>query len=374
MRSHSHARIVLFALIAAGTTGALSMAQEAADGRHADVPAGAYSIVAEVRAKPGKEAALRQATLPLVQLVRNDPKNLVYYLQEDRAIPGRFVFYEVFATREDFEAHNRMPYVLEWLAKLPELAVGGVSVTRMQVLNGDGAAPANAAEQSVSIVLVHGAFVDASGWQAVHNTLTKDGFEVLVVQNPTISLAGDVAATERAIERAKHPVVLVGHSYGGMVITEAGTHPKVQALAYLAAYAPDAGESVATLAKQPTPPNEPRAPLLPPQDGYLVVDPSKFPTAFAADVDPVTTQFMAAAQVPWGLEAVQTAITKVAWRTKPTHYMVTTKDAMIPPTAQRSMAKRTGGRTVEIGSSHAVMLSHSREVAAFIKEAAAKVK
>ena len=170
------------------------------------------------------------------------------------------------------------------------------------------------------------------------------------------------------------PVVLVGHSYGGMVITEAGTHPKVRSLVYLAAHAPDAGESVEQLAAQPTPPEEPKAPLFPPQDGYLIVDPSRFPAAFAADVDPVTTHFMAAAQVPWGLRAVQTPSTRVAWKTKPSHYMVTTKDAMIPPTAQRAMAKRTGARTVEIGSSHAVMLSHPREVANLINEAAAHAK
>jgi pimeloyl-ACP methyl ester carboxylesterase len=235
-------------------------------------------------------------------------------------------------------------------------------------------APSLAAEKPVSVVLVHGAFVDGSGWQAVYDILTKDGFEVLVVQNPTISLQGDVSATERAIAKAKHPVILVGHSYGGMVITEAGNNPKVRSLAYIAAHAPDAGESVETLAAQPTPPEEPKAPLLPPQDGYLIVDPAKFPTAFAADVDPTITHFMAAAQVPWGLQAVQTMVTKAAWKTKPAHYMVTTKDAMIPPTAQRTMAKRTGARTVEIGSSHAVMLSHPREVAAFIKEAAAQTK
>jgi pimeloyl-ACP methyl ester carboxylesterase len=229
-------------------------------------------------------------------------------------------------------------------------------------------------ERPVSVVLVHGAFVDGSGWRAVYDILTKDGYEVLIVQNPTISLEGDVAATNSAIAKAKHPVVLVGHSYGGMVITEAGNTPKVRSLAYIAAFAPDAGESVETLANQPTPPEEPKAPLLPPQDGYLLVDPSKFPAAFAADVDPTTTHFMAAAQVPWGLQAVQTRITKAAWQTKPTHYLVTTKDAMIPPTAQRTMAKRSGARTVEIASSHAVMLSQPREVATFIKEAAVQMK
>ena len=229
-------------------------------------------------------------------------------------------------------------------------------------------------EKPVSVVLVHGAFVDGSGWQAVYDILTKDGYEVLVVQNPTISLEGDVAATNAAIAKARHPVLLVGHSYGGMVITEAGNNPKVRSLAYIAAYAPDAGESVETLAKQPTPPEEPKAPLLPPQDGYLFVDPAKFPAAFAADVDSAKTHFMAAAQVPWGLQAVQTQITKAAWQTKPSHYLVTTKDAMIPPTAQRTMAKRSGARTVEIASSHAVMLSKPQEVANFIKDAVTQVR
>ncbi len=230
------------------------------------------------------------------------------------------------------------------------------------------------AEKPVSVVLVHGAFVDGSGWQAVYDILTKDGYEVLIVQNPTTSLEGDVAATNLAIGMAKHPVILVGHSYGGMVITEAGNNPKVRSLVYMAAYAPDASESVETLDKQPTPPEEPKAPLLPPQDGYLFVDPAKFPTAFAADVNPSTTHFMAAAQVPWGLQAVRTPITKAAWKTKPSHYLVTTRDGMIPPTAQRMMAKRTGATTIEIASSHAVMLSKPQEVANFIKRAAAQMK
>lgn len=227
-----------------------------------------------------------------------------------------------------------------------------------------------AAERPVSIVLVHGAFVDGSGWQAVFNVLTGKGYEVLVVQNPTVSLSGDVAATKRVIEAANKPVVLVGHSYGGMVITEAGDNPKVHSLVYLAAFAPDAKESVASLAEQPVPAGESGAPLLPPKDGYLLVDPAKFPTAFAADVDPAITGFMAAAQVPWGLEAVETPIDKVAWKTKPTYFMVTTEDKMIPPTFQRTFAKRAGATTIEINSSHAVMLSHPQEVAAFIESAA----
>ena len=231
------------------------------------------------------------------------------------------------------------------------------------------AALAQSNEKPVSIVLVHGAFVDGSGWKAVFDILTNKGFEVLVVQNPTISLNGDVAATHQVIAAARHPVILVGHSYGGMVTTEAGDNPKVRGLVYIAAFAPDLGESVATLAEQKPPTGESGAPLLPPHEGYLLVDPSKFPSAFAADVDTSITRFMAFAQVPWGLEAVQTKITKVAWKAKPSHFMVTTKDLMIPPTFQRAFAKRASATTVEIDSSHAVMLSHPQEVAAFIETA-----
>ena len=233
-------------------------------------------------------------------------------------------------------------------------------------------AGANAAtpDKPVSVVLVHGAFVDGSGWQAVYDILSKDGYEVLIVQNPTISLEGDVAATESVIAAAKHPVVLVGHSYGGVVITQAGDNPKVSSLVYLAAFAPDAGESVAGLGEQAPPPGEESAPLLPPRDGFFIVDPAKFPTSFAADVPLATTRFMAAAQVPWGLQALQGKITKVAWKVKPTSYLVATDDRMIPPTAQRGMAARSRAKMIELKSSHAVMLSHPKEVAAFIEAAA----
>jgi pimeloyl-ACP methyl ester carboxylesterase len=227
-----------------------------------------------------------------------------------------------------------------------------------------------AADKPVSIVLVHGAFVDASGWQPVFDILTADGYEVLVVQNPTITLTGDVEAANRVIDAASKPVVLVGHSYGGMVITEAGNNPKVQSLVYIAAYAPEAKETVASISEQPIPPGESGAPLLPPKDGYLLVDPVKFPKAFAADVDPKLTGFMAVAQVPWGLEAVTTPIAKPAWKSKPSHYLLTQKDGMIPPSYQRGFSKRSGATTVEIDSSHAVMLSHPKEVAAFIESAA----
>ncbi|MET0314279.1 MAG: alpha/beta hydrolase [Hansschlegelia sp.] len=228
--------------------------------------------------------------------------------------------------------------------------------------------PANAAEKPVSIVLVHGAFVDASGWRAVYDQLSQDGYEVLVVQNPTITLQDDVAVTRRAIAKAKHPVVLVGHSYGGAVITEAGDDPKVRSLVYVAAFAPDVGESVATLAKKPVP-GEPQAPLLPAEDGFLIVDPAKFPTAFAADVDAGVTAFMANSQVPWGLGAVGGTITTAAWKSKPSHYLLTTEDHMVPPTAQRAMARLAGATIKEVKSSHAVMLSHPDVVAAFIEGA-----
>jgi pimeloyl-ACP methyl ester carboxylesterase len=225
-------------------------------------------------------------------------------------------------------------------------------------------------DNKMSIVLVHGAFVDGSGWQTVHAILSARGYEVLVVQNPTITLEGDVAATERVIGQARHAVVLVGHSYGGAVITQAGDHPKVVALVYLAAFVPDAGESVASLSEHPPEPGEATAPVLPPQDGFLIVDPERFPEAFAADVGIERTRFMAAAQVPWGLGALTAKVTRTAWKTKPSHYMVAVNDLMIPPSAQRRMASRADAQVVEIESSHAVMLARPYEAATFIESAA----
>jgi pimeloyl-ACP methyl ester carboxylesterase len=160
----------------------------------------------------------------------------------------------------------------------------------------------------MSIVLVHGGFVDGSGWESVYKLLRADGHAVTVVQNPTTSLADDVAVTTRAIDQQSEPVILVGHSYGGAVITEAGNHPDVAALVYIAAFAPDAGESVNTLIANP-PPGAPVPPILPPQDGFLFLDKEKFPASFAGDVDPDLAAFMADAQVPWGLEALSGAIT-----------------------------------------------------------------
>ena len=221
----------------------------------------------------------------------------------------------------------------------------------------------------VSIVLVHGAFVDASGWQPVHALLAARGHEVLVVQHPSITLGGDVAATTRAIDAARYPVLLVGHSYGGVIITEAGEHPKVSSLVYLAAFVPDVGESVAVLSAHPAAPGEATAPVLPPQDGYLTVDPVQFHQAFGADVAPALTSFMAAAQVPWGLAAFSAAVSRAAWKSRPSHYLVATGDHMLPPSAQRGMAARARARSSEIASSHAVMLARPQEVADFIDAA-----
>lgn len=224
-------------------------------------------------------------------------------------------------------------------------------------------------EKATSIVLVHGAFVDGSGWKAVYDLLSQDGYEVLVTQHPTATLDGDVAAVASVIDAAKFPVVLVGHSYGGMIISQAGLDPKVKSLVFVAAYAPETGESVARLAQVAAQPGEARAPLLPPRDGRFLVDPAQFPAAFAADVPLSATRFMAVSQVPWGIAALQAEIRDVAWKVKPAIYLAATEDRMIPPSLQRMMAKRSGARTTELASSHAVMLSHPREVAAFIATA-----
>ena len=223
-----------------------------------------------------------------------------------------------------------------------------------------------------AIVLVHGGFVDGSGWQGVYQQLRRDGYTVRVVQNPTISLSDDAAVTRRAIATLDGPVVLVGHSYGGAVITEAGNDPKVVGLVYIAAFAPDKGESVATLIKDP-PPGAPVPPILPPQDGFLFLDRAKFAASFAADVDTKTAEFMGESQVPWGLDALNGTITEAAWRTKPSWYLVATEDHMIPPPAQRMMAKRTGATVSEAKGSHAIYVSDPRSVARLIATAASKL-
>lgn len=220
-----------------------------------------------------------------------------------------------------------------------------------------------------NVVLVHGGFVDGSGWEGVYKVLKKDGYAVAIVQNPTISLADDVAATKRTLAAQNGPVILVGHSYGGAVITEAGTDPKVAGLVYIAAFAPDKGESVSTLLKDP-PPGAPVPPILPPHDGYLFLDKAKFPASFAADVNADAAAFMADSQVPWGVEALSGAISEPAWKTKPSWYLVATEDKMIPPDAQRAMSKRAGATVVEVKSSHAVYVSQPQAVASLIEKAA----
>jgi pimeloyl-ACP methyl ester carboxylesterase len=224
-----------------------------------------------------------------------------------------------------------------------------------------------------NIVLVHGGFVDGSGWEGVYRTLKKDGYNVSIVQNPTLSLADDVAVTKRTLASQDGPVILVGHSYGGAVITEAGNDPRVVGLVYITAFAPDKGESVATLIKDP-PPGAPVPPILPPQDGYLFLDRGKFRASFAADVDAERAAFMADSQVPWGVEALSGKISEPAWNTKPSWYMIATDDKMIPPDAQRSMSKRAGSTAVEVKGSHAIYVSQPEAVAALVEQAAKSVR
>ncbi|NJP35333.1 alpha/beta hydrolase [Micromonospora thermarum] len=220
-----------------------------------------------------------------------------------------------------------------------------------------------------NVVLVHGGFVDGSGWQGVYDQLTEDGFNVTIVQNPTVSLEGDVAATRWVLDGQDGPVVLVGHSYGGVVISEAGNHPNVAALVYIAAFAPDKGESVQTLIADP-PPGAPVPPILPPRDGFLLLDRERFADSFAADLPAQQAAFMADSQVPWGVHALGGQVTEPAWRGKPSWYLVATEDRMIPPPAQRAMSERTGATVVEAAGSHSIYVSQPAAVASLIKQAA----
>ena len=223
--------------------------------------------------------------------------------------------------------------------------------------------------EKLNIVLVHGGFVDGSGWEPVYQILKKKGYNVSVVQNPTISLKDDVAVTKRVLAAQSGRSILVGHSYGGAVITEAGTDPKVAGLVYIAAFAPDAGESLEKLI-QSAPPDAPKPPILAPQEGFLLLDRSKFAGSFAADVKPELAAFMADAQVPWGLGAITGTISQPAWKSKPSWYLLTTEDKMIPPDAQRFMSKRAGANVVETKASHAVYVSQPDAVASIVEAAA----
>ena len=223
--------------------------------------------------------------------------------------------------------------------------------------------------QPFNVVLVHGGFVDGSGWRGVYRRLKQDGYDVAVVQTPTTSLADDVAATQFILAEQDRPVILVGHSYGGVVITEAGNDPKVVGLVYIAAFAPKEGESVDALIRNP-PRGAPVPPILAPRDGRLFLDREKFHEAFAGDVDAEEAAFMADSQVPWGVDALRGTITRAAWRAKPSWYLLTSEDQMIPPAAQRIMAERAGATTVEERGSHAIYVSRPQAVAALIAAAA----
>jgi pimeloyl-ACP methyl ester carboxylesterase len=220
-----------------------------------------------------------------------------------------------------------------------------------------------------NVVLVHGGFVDGSGWRAVYDLLTADGYRVSVVQNPTLSLEGDDAATRQILDLQDGPTVLVGHSYGGAVISQAGTHDKVAALVYIAAFAPDKGESVNTLIADP-PPGAPVPPILPPNNGFLFLDREKFHASFAGDLPADDAAFLADAQVPWGVGALAGVVSEPAWRIKPSWYLVATDDHMIPPPAQRAMSERAGSTVAEVAASHAVYVSQPAAVARLINEAA----
>jgi pimeloyl-ACP methyl ester carboxylesterase len=246
---------------------------------------------------------------------------------------------------------------------------GGVGFRKRNITTVEIVMTSNANTTRGAIVLVHGGFVDGSGWEGVYRILKRDGYRVSIVQNPTTSLADDVAATKRVIAEQKGPVILVGHSYGGAVITEAGNDPSVEGLVYITAFAPDRGESVASLIKDP-PPGAPVPPILPPTDGFLALDKAKFAASFAADVSAEKADFMANSQVPWGLAALNGAVTEPAWATKPSWYLVATDDRMIPPPAQRAMSKRAGSSVVEAKGSHAIYVSQPEAVAEIIKTAA----
>jgi pimeloyl-ACP methyl ester carboxylesterase len=221
-----------------------------------------------------------------------------------------------------------------------------------------------------NVVLVHGGFVDGSGWQGVYDILTRDGYNVSIVQNPTLSLKGDAAATRQIIDQQPGPVVLVGHSYGGAVITEAGTHDKVASLAYISAFAPDTGESVSSLIGG-FPQDGPQPPILPPDGGFLFLDRDKFHDSFAGDLPADQAAFMADSQVPWNVDATTQTISEPAWRTKPARYLLTTMDKMIPPAAQRAMSQRAGATVTEVAGSHAAYVSQPDAVANVIEAAAA---
>ena len=228
--------------------------------------------------------------------------------------------------------------------------------------------PAYAAVKT--IVLVHGAFADGSGWKPVADILQRHGYSVRVVQEPETSFDADVAATQRVLDKAG-PCVLVGHSYGGMIITEAGKHPDVKALVYVAAFQPDVGESVSSLADKMPPANKSIGPV---GDGYLAVNPEAFPADFAAGVPKPLADFMAISQVPIFGEALKAKVTVATWKDKPSYAVVAKQDRIINPDLERFMAKRAQSLTIELAGSHAIFLLQPRKIVALIEKAATAAK
>jgi pimeloyl-ACP methyl ester carboxylesterase len=223
------------------------------------------------------------------------------------------------------------------------------------------------AEPVKNIVIVHGAFADGSGWRRVADILGKDGYAVSVVQEPLTSLAADVAATRRLLDLQQGPTLLVGHSYGGVVVTEAGTAPNVAGLVYIAAFIPDKGESaLGLLSQMPAANNDARAT----QDGFLYIEPAAFPADFAADVPPAEAKFMARSQPMLAKDAGAAAVSVAAWHQKKSWALIASRDHNINPDLERSMAKRAGSETIEVAASHAVYVSKPNEVARLIERAA----
>ncbi|MFT3796166.1 alpha/beta fold hydrolase [Flavobacterium sp.] len=232
--------------------------------------------------------------------------------------------------------------------------------------------PANnlfAQKQVKNIVLVHGAFADGSGWEGVYNLLKKKGFNVSVVANPNTSFAEDVAAAKRTIDRLEGPVLLVGHSYGGAIITEAGNSDKVVGLVYIAAFVPDAGETMLQLVQSGPP--TPNSGIEPPSaDGFVWYGKAKFHSGFCADLSKEKADFMYDSQVPIAASIFGATVTKAAWKTKPSWYIIATEDQTVPIEGARFMAKRANSKVTEIKASHAVYVSKAKEVADVIAQAA----
>ena len=252
---------------------------------------------------------------------------------------------------------------MQKLGELKAVALAAVATAAVPAFT-----PTTAGAQSApikNVVLVHGAWADGSGWQGVHDVLTSRGYAVSVVQNPLTSLEADVAATARVLARQDGPAVLVGHSYGGVVITEAGKSDNVAALVYVAAFVPDAGKSLLKMIEGGAPP-----PLQQSEDGFLFLDPAVFAGAFANDLSQEQAAFLAASQVPVAAAAFGTPVSEPAWKDKPAWHLIGTDDHIIPPEAQRQWAARAGATVSEVGGSHAVLISQPEAVANVIEEAA----